>query len=184
MFQLAEAIYQFLLILFKIGPLLIDTDLRRPVLHHIFNVKREPGFTDLFIANPDFERCIHKDIRPNLSLLSAGIFTPNPAELLGSHKLEQLLSWFRENYDMIFFDTPPIVAVTDATLLGKKIDGMLIVAKSHHIDREILLRAVNTLRNVGVRVVGAVLNDINLSHRYSSYGYYKYYYHYYKTKKD
>jgi capsular exopolysaccharide synthesis family protein len=164
--------------------LLIDTDLRRPVLHHIFNVKREPGFTDLFIANPDFERCIHKDIKPNLSLLSAGIFTPNPAELLGSHKLEQLLSWFRENYDMIFFDTPPIVAVTDATLLGKKIDGMLIVAKSHHIDREILLRAVNTLRNVGVRVVGAVLNDINLSHRYSSYGYYKYYYHYYKTKKD
>ena len=164
--------------------LLIDTDLRRPVLHHIFNVKREPGFTDLFIAHPDFDRCIRKDIKPNLSLLSAGIFSPNPAELLGSHKLGQLLEYFRANYDMIFFDTPPIVAVTDATLLGKKIDGMLIVAKSHHIDRDILLRAVNTLRNVGVNVAGAVLNDINLSHRYSSYGYYKYYYHYYKTKKD
>jgi capsular exopolysaccharide synthesis family protein len=164
--------------------LLIDTDLRRPVLHHIFNIQREPGFTDLFIANPDFDRCIKKDIKPNLSLLSAGIFSPNPAELLGSHKLDQLLSYFKANFDMIFFDTPPIVAVTDATLLGKKIDGMLIVAKSHHIDREILLRAVNTLRNVGISVVGAVLNDINLSHRYSSYGYYKYYYHYYKTKKD
>ena len=85
---------------------------------------------------------------------------------------------------MVFFDTPPIVAVTDATLLGTKMDGLLVIIKSHHTDREIVLRAVNILRNVGVRVVGTVLNDINLSHRYSSYGYYKYYYHYYKTKKD
>jgi tyrosine-protein kinase Etk/Wzc len=164
--------------------LLIDTDLRRPVLHHIFNQKREPGFTDLFMANPEYDRIIHKDLKPNFSLISAGIFTPNPAELLGSHKMIQLLDYFRSNYDMVFFDTPPIVAVTDATLLGTKMDGLLVVIKSHHTDREIVLRAVNILRNVGVRIVGTVLNDINLSHRYSSYGYYKYYYHYYKTKKD
>ena len=84
----------------------------------------------------------------------------------------------------MFFDTPTIVAVTDATLLGTKMYGLLIVIKSHHTDRDIALRAVNTVRNVGVRILGAVLNDINLSHRYSSYGYYKYYYHYYKSKKD
>lgn len=164
--------------------LLIDTDLRRPVLHHIFNQHREPGFSDLFIENPDFNKIIKKEIKPNLSLITAGIFTPNPAELLSSHKLDQILDYFRSEYDMIFFDTPPIVAVTDATLLGTKMDGLLVVVKSHHTDRDIVLRAVNILRKVGVRVVGAVLNDINLSHRYSSYGYYKYYYHYYKTKKD
>ncbi|MBN1577200.1 MAG: polysaccharide biosynthesis tyrosine autokinase [Chitinispirillaceae bacterium] len=164
--------------------LLIDTDLRRPVLHHIFNQQREPGFTDLFIANPDYDHIIRKEIKTNFSLISAGIFTPNPAELLGSHKMIQLLDYFRAHYDMIFFDTPPIVAVTDATLLGTKMDGLLIVVKSHSTDREIVLRAANILRNVGVKVVGTVLNDINLSHRYSSYGYYKYYYHYYKTKKD
>ncbi|MBN1309463.1 MAG: polysaccharide biosynthesis tyrosine autokinase [Chitinispirillaceae bacterium] len=164
--------------------LLVDTDLRRPVLHHIFNQQREPGFTDLFIANPDYDRIIRKEIRSNFSLISSGIFTPNPAELLGSHKMIQLLDYFRSHYDMVFFDTPPIVAVTDATLLGTKMDGLLIVVKSHSTDREIVLRAANILRNVGVKIVGTVLNDINLSHRYSSYGYYKYYYHYYKTKKE
>jgi tyrosine-protein kinase Etk/Wzc len=164
--------------------LLIDTDLRRPVLHHIFNTKREPGFTDLFMGNPDYDRvtkCTEKD---NLFLISAGMFTPNPAELLGSNRMIQIIDYFRNHYDIVFFDTPPIVAVTDATLLGTKMDGLLIVIKSHHTDRDIALRAVNTVRNVGVRILGAVLNDINLSHRYSSYGYYKYYYHYYKSKKD
>lgn len=164
--------------------LLIDTDLRRPVLHHIFNQKREPGFSDLFIENTDYASSIKMDIRKNFSLITAGIFTPNPAELLSSHKLDQLLEHLKSQYDIIFFDTPPIVAVTDATLLGTKMDGLLVVIKSHHTDREIVVRAVNILRNVGVNVIGTVLNDINLSHRYSSYGYYKYYYHYYKTKKD
>jgi capsular exopolysaccharide synthesis family protein len=164
--------------------LLIDTDLRRPVLHHIFNQQREPGFTDLFIEEPDYDKLIRKNIYENLSLIPAGMFTPNPAELLGSHKLQQLLLYFKEHYDMVFFDTPPIVAVTDATLIGTKMDGLLVVIKSHHTDRDILIRAISILKNVGVKVVGTVLNDINLSHRYSSYGYYKYYYHYYKTKKD
>jgi Mrp family chromosome partitioning ATPase len=85
---------------------------------------------------------------------------------------------------MVFFDTPPIVAVTDATLLGKKVDGVLLVIKSHHSDREFVSRALTNLNNVGVKVWGAILNDIDLTHRYSTYGYYKYYYHYYKSKKD
>ena len=85
---------------------------------------------------------------------------------------------------MVFFDTPPVVAVTDATLLATKVDGVLLIVKSHHTDRDVALRAINILNNVGVKVMGAVLNDINLSHRYSSYGYYKYYYHYYKSKTD
>jgi len=164
--------------------LLVDADLRRPVLHHIFSQSREPGFTDLFMAGGDFNTALRKELRPNFSFIPAGFFNPNPAELLGSKKMVQLLDHFRAEYDMVFFDTPPIVAVTDATLLGTKTDGLLIVIKSGKTDREIVMRAVNTVRNVGVHVVGAVLNDINLSHRYSSYGYYKYYYHYYKTKQD
>lgn len=164
--------------------LLIDTDLRRPVIHRIFNVKREPGFTDLFMDNPDYNSIIRKTEKDNLFLITAGIFTPNPAELIASLKMSQLLDYFKSNYDVVFFDTPPIVAVTDATLLGTKLDGLLLVIKSHHTDRDIALRAVNTLKNVGVKVPGTVLNDINLTQRYSSYGYYKYYYHYYKSKKD
>jgi capsular exopolysaccharide synthesis family protein len=165
--------------------LLIDTDLRRPVLHRIFGAKREPGFSDLFISdNPDFDGIIKKTPKSNLFLITAGIFTPNPAELLGSYKMEKLNAYFRQNFDMVFFDTPPIVAVTDSTLLGTKMDGLLLVIKSHHTDRDIALWAVNSLRKVGIRILGSVFNDIDLTQRYSSYGYYKYYYHYYKSKKS
>jgi capsular exopolysaccharide synthesis family protein len=164
--------------------LLVDTDLRRPVIHHFFNMKREPGFSDLFIENPDYSRAIRSSGKENLDVITAGIFTPNPAELIGSHKMVQHIEYFKKNYDMIFFDTPPIVAVTDSTLLGKKVDGVLLVIKSRHSDREFVSRALTTLHNVGVKVWGVILNDIDLTHRYSSYGYYKYYYHYYKSKKD
>jgi tyrosine-protein kinase Etk/Wzc len=164
--------------------LLVDTDLRRPVLHHLFEVKREPGFTDLFIENPDYNSVIRESVRPNLSLITAGIFTPNPAELLASQKMAQHIEYFKKHYDIVFFDTPPVFAVTDATLLGTKVDGVLIVIKAHHTDKEIAIRAVSAMTKVGVKVWGVVLNDINLTHRYASYGYYKYYYHYYKSKTD
>jgi capsular exopolysaccharide synthesis family protein len=163
--------------------LLVDTDLRRPVQHHLFGVSREPGFAELFTDAGNYEKAIRPTGKENLSLLTAGMFTPNPAELMGSQKMAHHLQYFKENFDVVFFDTPPIVAVTDATLLGARLDGVLLVIRSHHTDREVAQRAVSNLSNVNVRVLGAVLNDINLSHRYSSYGYYKYYYHYYRSRK-
>lgn len=162
--------------------ILIDTDLRRPVMHHLFNTKREPGLSDLFIANADYKSVIKPTKRENLSLVTAGMFTPNPAELIASQKMDAHIEYFRNTYDMVFFDTPPIVAVTDATLLGRKLDGILLVVRSHKTSREVAAHAITNLRNVGIKCIGTVLNDINLSHSYSSYGYYKYYYHYYKSK--
>jgi capsular exopolysaccharide synthesis family protein len=162
--------------------LLIDSDLRRPVQHHIFNQKREPGLSDCFIDNPDFERIIKKTEKDNLFIITAGTFTPNPAELIASNRMSKLIEYFKEAFDIVFFDTPPIVAVTDATLLGKKMDGLLLVVRSNHTDRMMASRAVGNVKNVGVSVIGTVLNDINLSNRYTSYGYYKYYYHYYKSR--
>ncbi len=162
--------------------LLVDTDLRRPVIHHIFSMKREPGFTDLFAAEADYNAVVKPTQRENLSIITAGIFTPNPAELIASQKMESHVEYFKKNFDMVFFDTPPIVAVTDAPLLGTKLDGVLLVVRSHKTRREVAMQAVSNLNNVGVKCIGSVLNDINLSHRYSSYGYYKYYYHYYKSK--
>lgn len=164
--------------------ILVDTDLRRPVLHHFFNIKREPGFTDLFVEKCDYEKVIRNNIKENLSIITAGVFSPNPAELLASHKMTQHLEYFKKNYELVFFDTPPVLAVTDATLLGTKTDGILLIIKAHHTDKEIATRAVSVMQNVGVKIWGVVLNDINLTHKYSSYGYYKYYYHYYKSKQD
>ncbi|MGD9201276.1 MAG: polysaccharide biosynthesis tyrosine autokinase [Chitinispirillia bacterium] len=162
--------------------LLIDTDLRRPVMHHLFGFKREPGFSDLFVANLDYTSAIRTVQKENLFILTAGMFIPNPAELIASQKMTHHIEYFKNNFDIVFFDTPPLVAVTDATLLGTKLDGVLIVVRSHKTSREMAERAMSNLNNVGVKCIGSVLNDIDLSHRYSSYGYYKYYYHYYKSK--
>lgn len=162
--------------------LLIDTDLRRPVMHHLFGIKREPGFSDLFIAGLDYNMAIRATEKENLYLLPAGIFIPNPSELIASQKMISHIEYFKKNYDITFFDTPPVVAVTDAPLLGTKLDGVLLIIRSQKTSREVAEKAISNLENVGVKCIGTVLNDINLSHRYSSYGYYKYYYHYYKTK--
>ncbi|MBD3344849.1 MAG: polysaccharide biosynthesis tyrosine autokinase [Chitinivibrionales bacterium] len=164
--------------------LLIDTDLRRPILHHLFNMRREPGFTELFAEHFDYDAVVRTTDKENLFVCTAGLFSPNPAELIGSQRMIQHIEYFKKHFDIIFFDTPPVVAVTDASLLSTKVDASLLVVKSHHTDREIASRAVQNLRNVGAKIVGAVLNDIDLAHRYSSYGYYKYYYHYYKSKTD
>ena len=159
--------------------LLVDTDLRRPVQHKIFNHKKENGFSDIFVeGNDDYRKCIRLTAHPSLWLLTAGTFTPNPAELLGSTKMEQLIEKLRAEFDIIFFDTPPIIAVTDAVVLGTKMDGLLLVVKSNHTEKTIGVRAVDILRKVGVRTIGVVLNDIDLSARYAAYGYYKYYYYY------
>lgn len=163
---------------------LVDTDLRRPVVHHLFQVHREPGFCELFLQNANFEEIIKPTPLQNFYIITAGRFTPSPAELVGAKKMDQILEQLKERFDMVFFDTPPLVAVTDATLLSKKVDGVVLVIKSRKTEREFSKRAIGILESVGTRILGVVLNDIDLSHRYSSYGYYKYYYHYYRSKKD
>lgn len=164
--------------------LLVDVDLRRPVIHHVFKYSREPGLTDLFTGTTGYEKIIRKTEKENLFLITAGRFTPNPAELIGSNKMMQHIEYFKNEFDIILFDAPPIIAVTDATLLGVKVDGVLMVIKSNYTERNDAVRAMSLMKNVGVHVFGAVLNDIDLSHRYSSYSYYKYYYHYYNTKEE
>jgi tyrosine-protein kinase Etk/Wzc len=164
--------------------LLVDTDLRRPVVHHLFQIRREPGFCELFLPSPDWGSIVRPTSIPNLSVIPAGRFTPSPAELLGSHKMDEILERLHQMSDIVLFDTPPLVAVTDATVLSKKADGVVLVIKSRKTEREFSRRAINILQGVGSKIIGVVLNDIDLSHRYSSYGYYKYYYHYYRSKKD
>ncbi len=165
--------------------LLVEADIRRPVVHHLFGVSREPGLSDLFTEeSPNYEKTIRPSSWDNLFIVSAGMFSPNPAELIGSQKMGHHIEYFRSNFDMVLFDTPPVLAVTDAALLGNKTDGVVLVVRSNHTAREPIRRATAALRNVGIKTLGTVLNDIDLNHGHSAYGYYKYYYHYYKTKHD
>jgi tyrosine-protein kinase Etk/Wzc len=163
--------------------LLIDADLRRPILHHLFQQPRENGFTDLFLGK-SLDEVVRNTGLENFHFITAGRFTPSPAELLGSKKVEALINEFTKKYDLVVFDTPPVMAVTDAPLLSTKVDGVVLIIKSYSTDKGILERAVASLQNVNSRIAGFILNDIDLSHRSASYGYYKYYYHYYRSQKD
>lgn len=164
--------------------LIIDADLRRPVAHHLFAFDRGPGFGELFAGTSTIDEVAREVPGTNLKVITAGAYMPNPAELLGSKKMDSFLAELKLRYRYILFDTPPVIAVTDATILATKVDGVILCVRASRTSVTVSQRTLQTLRNVNARVLGCILNDVDLTKGYSSYGYYKHYYHYYKTKKD
>jgi capsular exopolysaccharide synthesis family protein len=164
--------------------LIIDTDLRRPVCHHLFGMDRGPGFGEMFTGTNTIEEVAREVPGTNLHLITAGAYMPNPAELLGSKKMDHFLAELKARYRYILFDTPPVIAVTDAAILATKLDGVVLVVRAGKTSLGVSQRTLQALRNVNARVLGSILNDVDITKGYSSYGYYKHYYHYYLTKKD
>ncbi len=160
--------------------LLIDTDLRRPVLHKVFNVQRDNGIT-LYLSGitDDFDSLVSPTTIDNLFVVSSGIIPPNPSELLGSKKMSKLVSKLEKEWDMVLFDSPPLVAVTDATMVSKEIDQIVMVVKAGHTDKTAFSHTVNSLRNVNAPLGGVILNAVTSKNSYGSYYYYYQYYHYY-----
>jgi len=159
--------------------LLIDTDLRRPVQHRVFNVKRDPGITHyLSGTTDDFNSVIQETDIKNLFIVSAGVIPPNPSELLGSERMRSLVAKMEEEWDMVLFDSPPLVAVTDATMISKEIDRIIMVVKSGGTDKGAFNRTLLALQNVEAPLGGVVLNAVTSKNSYGSYYYYYQYYHY------
>jgi len=163
--------------------ILVDADLRRPVLHSIFSLQRAPGLTNYLAGNVPLGETIQSTPIENLSLLTCGILPPNPSELLGSKKMRTLLEELKGKYEMILFDSPPVIAVTDAAVLSTQLDGVVLVISSGSTSREALIRGATLLENVKSRLLGGVLNKIRVENIYGSYHYY-YYYHYYGGTKQ
>ena len=139
---------------------LVDADLRRPTLHEIFGVTNERGLTTMFVEEEALEHppLVEAGVQ-NLWLLPSGPLPPNPADLLGSRKMEQAIAALKSRADIVLFDAPPVVAVTDAVMLGTKTDGVLLVVSAGRTRREHTQRAKELLERVHVRIIGAVLND-------------------------
>ncbi len=155
--------------------LLIDADLRNPKLHYLFNLKRGNGVTEaLSLQDIDLNTFIHKTDIPNLSVINCGAVPPNPSELLGSKKMEDLLEKLSGMYDRIILDTPPILAATDAVVLGAKADGVIFVVKAGSTAAPAAIRSLNYLSSVHANIFGTVLNMV----RPKEHGEYYYYYHY------
>lgn len=159
--------------------LLIDADLRRPRLHKIFEKDKTPGLTDYLIGNQDIDKFIYNSKLDNLFFITSGTIPPNPAEMLDSSNMVNFLSTVRERFDYVIIDSPPIVAVTDAEILARKVDGTILVCSAEITEIEMLTRAAELLRNDSSNLIGTVLNKFNVKAGYSTY--YKYYY-YYSTK--
>jgi non-specific protein-tyrosine kinase len=161
--------------------IIVDTDLRRPVQHQIFHVPNVEGLTKL-LRSPGIEvngQLEDTEIE-NLRVLTSGDIPPNPSELLGSQRMGQLLDRLTELADVVIFDSPPVLAVADATILSKRVDGLLLVTEAGQTRRDAARQAVLNLEQAGANLLGGVLNRV--SHKGG--GYYHYSSYYYSARKD
>jgi len=158
--------------------ILVDTDLRRSHLHHVFRIGREPGVTNYLARNATIEEVINPTIVDNLYFVPSGYLPPNPSELLASRRMAEMIEALKASADVVIFDAPPVMVVTDAVILAKKLDGAIMVVHASITDRMLAHRAVRNLKDVGVFVLGGILNGFTASRSYSRYGYY--YYRYYR----
>jgi len=161
--------------------LLVDTDLRRPVIHNIFGLKREPGITEVIagIRGIDDAGVIEATRVENLSVLTCGHLPHNPAEMVGSSRMRKLVEELEGRFDTVLMDSPPVAVVTDPIVLSSLVTGTLVVVMAKLGDKKVLKSAWSKLNRTSGNLTGALLNGFDPLSMYTSYGYYTYRYHYY-----
>ncbi len=167
--------------------LLIDADLRRPAVHERLNLRRVPGVTNLLIekVGTASDYTVSVPAHPNLHVLTAGAFAPNPTSLFESARMKELLAHWRTQYDRILIDSPPQLPVADATILGPMVDGVLMVISAGAVEGQRARLSCRQLEAAGAKFFGVVLNQKLSSRMHYEYGYYYYDYDYsYKPKTD
>lgn len=161
--------------------LLIDTDLRKPRIHKILNLKNSVGISNYLSGNADFNEIFQKSYILNLSVITSGPLPPNPSELINSKNFITLLDYLKNNneFDHIIFDSPPILSVTDPTILASKVDAVILVIQGGKTPRDAAIRGKEKLSLVNAKIIGSTLNDIDMKQS-SYYKYAGYYYHHYE----
>ena len=157
--------------------LLIDADLRRPRTHKVFGLNRQPGLVELLFEHGEIDIERFATGIDDLYIIPAGAITPNPSELLGSRRMRELIAQLRQHFDMIIFDTPPVMVATDPVLLATQCDATIVVTAAGRVETFELEQSMDALANVGAVVIGNLLNgfDASMAHGYKyKYKYYKY----------
>lgn len=165
--------------------LLVDADLRRTTMHRTFNVPNNKGLTTIITSQQsvDLNAVVHPTFIKNLSVLTSGPMPPNPAELLGSKRMSELLHFLSDHYDLIILDIPPVNTVTDAQVISSKVDGVIMVIPQGIANKDAVLRACALLRHVDANIIGAIMNRVTAKESGGYYGGYygDYYGGYYGT---
>jgi capsular exopolysaccharide synthesis family protein len=159
--------------------LLIDADMRRPRLHSVFNLENGSGLSTLLsneLTDASAQNAIKFDTSTKLSLLTSGPIPPNPAELIGSDQMAELLKIYQRNFTHVVVDSPPIASFTDGVLIASMVDGVILVVHAGKSSRQVVRRSRQILTDIGARIFGVVLNNINLRSQ-DNYYYYQSYYH-------
>ena len=171
--------------------ILVEADLRRPMVKENMGGKNQKGLTSLIAGESDFSESITVDVRSKkLHILSSGMIPPNPLELLSSDKFDILLAKLKEKYKFVIIDCAPVMAVSDALVLSQKVDGVLFVIKHESTPSQLVESAISRLKRVSAKIVGVALNRLKTNKakygRYSKYesNYYGHYGYHTNSKKD
>jgi len=149
----------------------VDTDMRRPRLHEAFDMTApDEGLSNFLIGAGSVEQFICETEVERLDILPCGPCPPNPAELMHTSKFHELITSLQAQYETVIFDSPPVNLVTDALIIGNLVDGVVLVAKCGKTSKDALRHSKRQLEQVNARILGCVVNDLDLESR--SYGYY------------
>ncbi|HEX6280053.1 MAG TPA: polysaccharide biosynthesis tyrosine autokinase, partial [Pyrinomonadaceae bacterium] len=159
--------------------LIIDADMRRPRVHSVFGIQNTLGLSSVLsseLNEQDVLDAIQFDDRTKVSIMTSGPIPPNPAELVGSDQMTKLLKLFHIHFDHVVIDSPPITSFTDGVLIASIVDGVILVVHSGQSSRQVVRRARQLIQDVGAKIFGVVLNNVDLKSQ-ENYYYYQSYYH-------
>lgn len=163
----------------EVKVVLVDVDLRRPIIHELFGLEKENGLSDfLFDKESKIEDFFKDTANQNLKVITSGYIPPNPSELLASPRMDKAIADLKKHFDFVLFDSPPIIAVTDSLVLAPKVDLIAIVVRINRVDKLVIKRGIEILENLDLKITGVVINGI-LPNKYYNSNEYNYYYYYY-----
>lgn len=152
--------------------LLVDADLRRPTIQSTFSMTTPKGLTNFLTdSNISVNDIFYRTTVENLYVIPSGPIPPNPSELLGSKKMAHLIEALAKAFDIVIYDAPPVLSVTDAQILSTKVDGTVLVVREKKVEKEAVRQAVYLLKHVNGRIIGTIVNDVHGDAE----GYYGYY---------
>lgn len=164
--------------------LIVDSDLHRPRQHKILGVDNTKGLANILVGQAELEPCLVHTDNPNLQFLPSGRLSTGVHGLLDTSRMKDLVAELAAKYDMVIFDAPPIIGVSDASLLVREVDGVMLVVQHRKYPRSVSMRAKAMVENAGGRLIGVVLNKINIAKDYSYYYHYSSYYYYPRRNAD
>lgn len=156
--------------------LLIDADMRKPTTHYTFKVQNAHGLSSVLTRQCQAKEAIQESEIENLWILPSGPVPPNPAELVASKNMSLLTKQLLEEFDLIIFDTPPILSVADAQIVSNKVDGTVLVINTGKSEKDSAIKAKELLLSAKANILGVILNNFNIEKDH-------YYYHYYGTEE-